>query len=88
MHRAHHVGAFPLLEDQLCTWTPLDPESPDHLDALVWACTELIAHADWTHMYGQPYTCPRCDRLSILMESRPNCPHCHEPIDPAVLQAA
>jgi phage terminase large subunit-like protein len=40
-HRAHHVGAFPKLEDQLTTWTPQDGTSPDRLDALVWAVTEL-----------------------------------------------
>ena len=39
--RAHHVGLFPELEDQLCQWVPGD-KSPDRLDALVWACTELM----------------------------------------------
>lgn len=39
----HHVGGFGDLEDQLCTWTPLDAgRSPDRLDALVWAFTELF----------------------------------------------
>lgn len=38
--RDHHVGAFPLLEDELCMWTPGDP-SPNRLDAKVWAMTEL-----------------------------------------------
>jgi len=38
--RVHHVGAFPLLEDECCTWTP-GADSPDRLDALVWAFTEL-----------------------------------------------
>lgn len=38
--RAHHVGAFPILEDQLTTWVPGNP-SPDRLDALVWGVTEL-----------------------------------------------
>jgi len=38
--RVHHVGAFPELEDQLCEWVPGD-DSPDRLDALVWALTEL-----------------------------------------------
>ena len=38
----HHVGAFPALEDQLCTWTTEDGESPDRLDALVWALTDLM----------------------------------------------
>lgn len=36
----HHVGAFPELEDQMCEWIPGD-ESPDRMDALVWAITEL-----------------------------------------------
>jgi phage terminase large subunit-like protein len=40
-HRVHHVGAMPKLEDQMTTWTPLDGTSPDRLDALVWAVTEL-----------------------------------------------
>jgi len=39
--RIHHVGYFPELEDQLCEWVPGD-KSPDRLDALVWAITELI----------------------------------------------
>lgn len=38
--RVHHVGSFPLLEDQLCTWVPGGP-SPDRLDALVWAISDL-----------------------------------------------
>jgi phage terminase large subunit-like protein len=36
-----HVGAFPTLEDQMCSWTP-ESASPDRLDALVWAITELM----------------------------------------------
>ena len=39
--RIHHVGFFPDLEDQLCEWVPGD-KSPDRLDALVWAITELM----------------------------------------------
>lgn len=39
--RVHHCGTFPDLEDQLCTWTQGDA-SPDRLDALVWALTELL----------------------------------------------
>lgn len=40
--RVSHVEAFTDLEDQLCTWTPEDGTSPDRLDALVWAMTDLI----------------------------------------------
>lgn len=39
--RVHHAGAFPQLEDQMVMWTPESNESPDRLDALVWALTEL-----------------------------------------------
>jgi phage terminase large subunit-like protein len=39
-HRVHHAGVFVELEDQLCTWVP-GMASPDRLDALVWALTEL-----------------------------------------------
>jgi len=39
-----HVGQFPSLEDQLCTWEP-GKKSPDRMDALVWAFTELFKHA-------------------------------------------
>lgn len=40
--RVHHVGMFAQLEDQLCGWVPDIGESPDRLDALVWALTELM----------------------------------------------
>lgn len=39
--KVKHVGAFPQLEDQMCSWTT-DAPSPDRLDALVWAVTELL----------------------------------------------
>lgn len=39
--RIHHVGNFPELEEQQCEWVPGDI-SPDRLDAVVWAITELI----------------------------------------------
>ena len=39
--RCHHVGTFPQLEDSMCEWVPGDA-SPDRMDALVWALTELI----------------------------------------------
>jgi phage terminase large subunit-like protein len=38
--RDHHVGTFAALEDELCMWVPGD-ESPNRLDAKVWAYTEL-----------------------------------------------
>lgn len=40
-HRVHHVGMFPLLEDEQCTWKPGRP-SPNRIDALVWALWALM----------------------------------------------
>lgn len=42
--RVHHVGNLPNLEDQMCEWNPQDTksDSPDRMDALVWALTHLI----------------------------------------------
>lgn len=39
--RVHHAGVFPELEDQLCQYDGTGA-SPDRLDALVWALTELF----------------------------------------------
>jgi len=39
--KVHHVGVFPYLEDQMCSWLP-GQKSPDRMDALVWALTELM----------------------------------------------
>jgi predicted phage terminase large subunit-like protein len=45
--RVHHIGTFPQLEDQMCAFTTdFDRAragySPDRVDALVWALTELL----------------------------------------------
>lgn len=41
--RVHHVGIFSKMEDQMCRFDPLeDSESPDRVDARVWAVTELL----------------------------------------------
>lgn len=41
----HHVGEFPELEEQMTSWDSLEPDeswSPDRMDAMVWALTELM----------------------------------------------
>lgn len=58
----HHVGTFAALEDQLCSWVPdSGMDSPDRLDAMVWALTELmlddpsettVGDADWLNDRG------------------------------------
>jgi hypothetical protein len=52
--RVHHVGTFPMLEDQMPAFTSDFDRgragySPDHVDALVWALTELMVEpvAGW-----------------------------------------
>jgi phage terminase large subunit-like protein len=40
--KVSHCGVFPELEEQLTSWTPESGTSPDRLDALVWALTELM----------------------------------------------
>lgn len=41
--RVYHVGEFQQLEDEMCTWVPGESNwSPNRLDALVWALTELM----------------------------------------------
>ena len=45
--RVHHVGNFAALEDELCEWVPGEGTSPNRLDALVWALTELTSARRW-----------------------------------------
>jgi phage terminase large subunit-like protein len=49
--RVHHVGTLPQLEDQMCGFAPANHgnvvlrsagSSPDRVDALVWALTDLL----------------------------------------------
>jgi len=57
--RVHHVGTYDELEDQMCGWTPQGNEaSPDRMDALVWAVTELLIDEDeqtQVRQFGRPY---------------------------------
>jgi phage terminase large subunit-like protein len=58
--RVHHAGpGLETLEDQLCTWSPQSGmDSPDRLDALVWAITELLidnSPAVMPVQFGTPY---------------------------------
>jgi phage terminase large subunit-like protein len=46
--RVAHVGAFPALEDEMCDFGAdglSGGQSPDRVDALVWALTELLLRA-------------------------------------------
>lgn len=39
--RISHVGVFPALEEEMCSWVPGMP-SPSRMDAAVWCFTELL----------------------------------------------
>ena len=45
--KVHHVGEFPHLENEMVMWIPGESRySPNRVDALVWAMTELDLKAD------------------------------------------
>lgn len=61
--KVRHAGSFPHLEDQLCAMRPdgyAGAGSPDRLDALVWALTELSGPPSVAYLIGggHPYTGP------------------------------
>jgi phage terminase large subunit-like protein len=73
--RIHHVGVFPDLEDQMCTWLPTDDESPDRMDACLAAGTSVLTargevpvedvvpgEAVWTRAGWKAVTASRCTR--------------------------
>jgi phage terminase large subunit-like protein len=62
--KVHHVGVFDELESEMTIWEPGDP-SPNRMDALVWALTELSGGAglsNWESVQGlgrvEEYTSP------------------------------
>ncbi len=76
-HRMHHVGSFPDLEDQMCSFVPGMPgDSPDRMDALVWGATALtgIVAGDWNDAYGtiKCFTCGNT-YIAALHKSCPKC---------------
>ncbi len=78
-HRAHHAGGFPELEDQMCNWTPDSGESPDRMDAMVWAVTELMANQ--TAMMGIAALAQFCSACRMpAPKSATVCPNCHAPL--------
>jgi len=72
----HHVGVFPELEEQLTSWTPDIGASPDRMDALVWAVTELVQRSSAaTFMAAISKVCKTCGHPNRLKDTR--CNKCH-----------
>lgn len=77
--RVHHVGMFDELETQMCEWTPDEPYSPDRLDALVWAMTELSVGSHMTsYLSALAVWCPNCNLP--MPKSAKHCHKCNEPL--------
>jgi phage terminase large subunit-like protein len=74
--RIHHCGVFTMLEEQMVSWVPTDPDSPDRVDALCWGVHELkgLTAGSWLAAYGT-VRCEDCQ--AAYPESYGACPRCH-----------
>jgi phage terminase large subunit-like protein len=76
--RVHHVGYFAELEEQMCEWTPLSNNSPDRLDALVWALTELNSGGNSMIALAQMSKLCKCGMPAI--KTATHCARCGSPL--------
>jgi phage terminase large subunit-like protein len=73
--RVHHVGNFPQLEDQMSIWTPQDADSPDRLDAMVQAFSDLLGKSSVSHYFNSiAHFCRTC--ALPFPKSMSLCPKC------------
>ena len=74
--RAHMVGYYPELEDQMCEYEPgVTKESPDRMDAMVWAITELSEGSSTVSFFAaMSKFCPKCQ--TPAPKSALYCPNC------------
>jgi len=74
--RLHFVGSnFTQLEDQLVTWEPDSDSSPDRMDAMVWAVTDLMSNSGALRsLAAMADFCPSC-RLPLVRGTK-LCPRC------------
>lgn len=70
--RVHHVGYWPDLESEMCNFDPQIPAeqqaSPDRMDAMVWAITEL---SEGNMLLALPEVMERI-RLGLLVPGKPD----------------
>lgn len=78
--RVHHVGYFTELEDEMCEYEPgVTKNSPDRMDALVWALTELSEGSNTINFLSSlAVFCPNC-KMPAPKQTRV-CPRCNTPI--------
>lgn len=76
--RAHIVGMWKDLEDQMCNYTMDSKDSPDRMDAMVWAVTELMANSGG--MMGLASMAKFCDNCKMpASKTATVCPSCKTP---------
>ena len=75
--KLHMVGYFPELEDELCEYEPgISTKSPDRMDAMVWAVTELSEGSNaLNYLSALAVFCPNC-RMPAPKSTR-FCPKCN-----------
>ena len=78
--RVHHVGYFTELEDEMCEYEPgITKNSPDRMDALVWALTELSeGSAAINFLSSLAVFCPNC-KMPAPKQTK-ICPRCNTSI--------
>jgi len=75
--KLHMVGYFTELEDELCEYEPgVSAKSPDRMDAMVWAVTELSEGSNaLNYLSALAVFCPNC-RMPAPKSTR-FCPKCN-----------
>jgi len=78
--RVHHVGYYAKLEDEMCEYEPgVSVDSPDRMDALVWALTELSEGSNTLNfLTAMVNFCPKCK--TPVSRSLSFCPACNTSI--------
>jgi hypothetical protein len=77
--RVHHHGMFATLEDQMTNWNPkTDKHSPDRMDAMVWAMTELAeGSSGWAGFVkdegSKSPEAPKAPRINLAGGNRDQC---------------
>ena len=73
--RVHHVGTFDRLEDQMTIWTPQDATSPDRLDAMVQAFSDLLGKSSVSNYFNA--IANFCEKCALpFPKSLSLCPKC------------
>ena len=63
--KVHHIGVFDDLEEEMCNWIPgIGMDSPNRLDAMVWAFTEIYPELTYLKGPKEPLAKPTPEQLN------------------------